>query len=81
MHELGVPADRDQLGALLLELLVPLCQSGELGRSDEGEVSGIKEQDRPFPGLSYGREVNLAEVCLDRIESLDLKIGHALANP
>jgi hypothetical protein len=81
MRELGVPADRDQLGAFFLELLVPLCQSGKLGRSDEGEIGRVEEQDRPFSRLSDGREVDLAEVAFDRIERLDLEVGHALTDP
>jgi hypothetical protein len=43
MDELGVSADRDDLGAFLLELVVPLCQSGELRRSDEGKIGRIEE--------------------------------------
>jgi hypothetical protein len=81
MHELGVPADRDDLRTDLLEGLVLLCQSSELGGSDEGEVRGIEEQDRPFLRRFKGGEADLAEIPLRRLEGLQFELRDFLTDP
>jgi hypothetical protein len=74
MDELRVPADRDDLGAFLDELVVPLCQSGELGRSDEGEIRRIEEQHRPCPGLPAVRQAHRAEISPGSIKRFEFEI-------
>jgi len=62
MDELGVDADRDQLGVQFFELLVLLCQSSEFGRSDEGKIGGVEEKNRPFFCCLLLFETDLAKI-------------------
>jgi len=64
MNELGVSAYGDYLCANSLEILVLLCQSSELGCSDKGEVSGIKEEYCPFLVSLEFSQADLSEISL-----------------
>src|SRR5262245_19619437 len=80
MHELRVRGDGDELGAHLREPFLLLCQSSELCRSDEGEVSRIVEEDRPPAGPHLVAESRGAELLGRRIVVLDLEVRHGLSD-
>jgi hypothetical protein len=80
MDELGVGADGIDLGAELLKLTVPLCQSSEFRCSNEGEVGGIKEEDGPLFLLFLVGQAHLAEVALGWFIRFQREIGHFLPN-
>jgi hypothetical protein len=80
VYELGIPAHGDHLDPEIPELIVPLCQSGKLGRSDKGEVGWIVEENRPFLCCFQLLQTDLPEIALDRIEHLKLKIRDFLAD-
>jgi hypothetical protein len=80
VNELGVGADGKDLSAELLELIVPLCQSGELGGSDEGKVGGVKEEDGPLFLLFLVGQAHLAEVALGGLVRVQLEVRHFLSN-
>ena len=75
MNELCVCAYRNDLCASLLELVIPLCQSGKFGGSNEGEVGGIEEQHGPFFRGFQLLQADLAEVFFYRIVHIELEIG------
>jgi len=79
MDELRVPADRDDLGAFFDELIVPLCQSGKFGSSDEGEIRRIEEQHCPCSGLSAVGKAHGAEISLCGIKGLECEVRHLFA--
>jgi len=62
MYELRVCAYGDELSACCLEIFMLLCQSSELGCSDKGEISRIKEEDRPLPVRLQVRKADLSKV-------------------
>jgi hypothetical protein len=80
MDELRVSTDRDDLGAFLDELVVPLCQSGELRCSDEGEIRRIEEKHRPCSGPLAVGKAQRAEISLRSIESFEREIRHLSAH-
>ena len=50
VDEVGVGGHREHLDTHLLQLLVVLGEVGQLGGADEGEVTGVEEEDRPLAG-------------------------------
>jgi hypothetical protein len=78
MDELGIGADGIDLRAKLFELIIPLCQSGEFGSSDECEVGGIKEENGPFLLLFLVGKAHLAEIALRGLECFHLEVGYFL---
>jgi hypothetical protein len=79
MNEFSVSAHGDYLCTDGLEILVLLCQSSELGCSDKGEVSGIKEEYRPFLGRLQLSQTDLSEIPLCRLVCLDLEIRYRVS--
>src|SRR5438552_541465 len=79
MHELRVRAHRHDVAAHPREPLVLLCQSSELGRSDEGEIRRIEEQDRPPLAVELLLQVELAELLFRGLVRRELEIGYLLA--
>jgi len=80
VYEFGVSADGIDLSAEFLEFIVPLCQSGKLGRSNKGEVSGIKEEDGPLLLLFLVGQTHLAEIAFGRFVCIQLKVRDFLSN-
>ncbi len=62
MDELGVGADRDDLGIQFFEFIILLRQSSELGRSHEREIGGVKEEDGPSFGCFSVGKADLVEI-------------------
>jgi hypothetical protein len=60
---------------------VLLCQSSELGRSNECEIGRIKEQYRPSSGTLLLREGELREIVIHWIVGVDLEIGYFVSKP
>jgi len=65
VRELGVRAHGDNVTAHPLEPLLLLCQSSELGRSDEGEIGGIEKENGPALPGDLLLQAELAEIPLD----------------
>jgi hypothetical protein len=78
VDELGVAADRYDLSAFLDELAVPLCQSGELRCSDEGEIRRIEEQHRPCAGLPAVGKAHRAKITLRGIKGFEFEVRYFL---
>jgi hypothetical protein len=78
VDELGIGTDRNDLGADLLEPIILLCQSSKFGRSDEGEIRRVEEENRPFARAFELIELDRAEFPLDRIVGLDREGRHFL---
>jgi hypothetical protein len=51
MGEVGVHGDADHLAVALSEFFEPMIKGENLGRADEGEVEGIKEQHDVSPAV------------------------------
>jgi hypothetical protein len=79
MDEFGISADGNNLGARLAELLMLLCQSSKLGRSDKGKVRGIKEEDSPFSAFSQRLQTHLPEIALPGLIRFKFKIRDVLS--
>jgi hypothetical protein len=75
VDELRVPAHGDHFGPQGAELVIPLCQSGKFGGSDESEVGGIEEQHGPFFRGFQLLQADLAEVFFYWIVHIELEIG------
>ena len=80
VNELGVGADGDNFGIKLLELPVLLCQSSEFGGSDESEIGGVKEQDRPFFRRFLYFETYFPEIALCGFVSFEFEIRYFLVD-
>ena len=81
VNKLRVAAHRDDVGAKLLEVVLLLCQSSEFGRSDEGEVGWVEEEDSPLAGGVGGRKAVLTETAGGRLKGGEGEIGDGIANP
>jgi hypothetical protein len=80
MHELGVSAHGNYLGAELLEFCILLCQSSEFRCSDKGEVGGVEEKDGPFFCGLQVRKTDFAEIRFCRFKGFEFEIGNFLSN-
>ena len=78
VDELGVGAHRDDVAPHLHEPVVLLCQSSELGRSNEGEVGRVEEEDRPALAGDLVGERELPEVVLHGVVGGELEVGDLL---
>src|SRR5215510_12994020 len=67
------------MSAHSLEPLVLLCQSSELGRSDEREVRRIEEEDAPPLAGYLVPEAELSEIPLDGVIGGELEVGDDLS--
>ena len=76
VDELGVRAHGNELGTQLREAILLLCQSSEFGRSDEGEVRWVEEQNSPFTLRLDLIEADGPEVVFDRVIGRKLEIGN-----
>src|SRR5215831_9753415 len=56
-------------------------QSSELGRSDEREVGGVKEEDGPPLAGDLVPQAELAEIPLDGVVGGELEVGNDLSQP
>ncbi len=54
--ELGIDGNTDHFHTALLELFIAVIEGNQLGRTDEGEIEGIEEQDGCF-AFDVGRQV------------------------
>src|SRR6266853_444237 len=52
MHELGVGRNTVEHRVAVVEVAVELAESGDLGRTDEGEILRPEEHDLPFAGVA-----------------------------
>src|SRR5215471_2951558 len=81
VREMSVRAHGNDVTAHPLEPLVLLCQSSKLGRSDEREVGGIEEEDRPALPGDLVPEAELSEITLDGVIGGELEVGNDLSQP
>jgi hypothetical protein len=79
VHELRISAHRDDIAAHPHEPLVLLCQSSELGGSDEGEIGGIEEEDRPSLLAELFLQAEFPEVPFGGFVRGQLEVRHFLA--
>src|SRR5262249_31949188 len=77
--ELRVGAHGDDVTAHPLEPLVLLCQSSELGRSDEGEVRGVEEEDGPPLAGDLIPEAERSEISPDGVIGGELEVRDDLS--
>jgi hypothetical protein len=80
MDELRIGAYGDDLGACFFEGFVLLCQSSEFSGSNEGEVSGIEEEHRPFFCGFLACEGNFAEIALYGVEGFQFEVRDVLSD-
>ena len=64
-----------------MEPLVLLCQSSEFGRSDEGEIGRIEEEDRPAAVADLLAHADLAEVPPRRLVRVQLEVRDLVPQP
>ena len=79
MDEVRVRADGVDVYAQLLELLVVVSQVGQLGGADEGEVTGVEEEDAPLALevlLRYFEEALVLAISVD-LEFWELAVDDA----
>jgi len=80
VHELGVPAYGNDLGAEFFEFRILLRQSSKFRCSDKGEIGRVKEKDRPFLCSLQAREADLAEIRFCRLKGFEFEIGNIFSN-
>ena len=80
VSKLRVRGDSDDVCAKGGELVLLIGEVGQLSRADEGEVSGIKNEDGPFAGLLDVGERDLAEVALGRLVGFHAEVGDVAAD-
>ena len=74
MGEFRIGADGGQLGTHLLEAILQPCQGRESSRSDEGEVGGIEEEDRPLLVRLSAREAEFTKIAGLRVIGFEAEI-------
>jgi hypothetical protein len=80
VYERGVTADGDDFCAEFFKFIVLLRQSSEFRCSDEGKVSGIKEQDGPLRGCFLSGKGEFPEIAFGRLKCFQLEIRNTLAD-
>src|SRR6185312_15394115 len=80
VHELAVDADAEHLCVAGLELFVQPAESGDLGRTDEGEVLRPEEDDLPLAGKAVLGDGLEGAVEAARDHAGEGEIGEMLTN-
>jgi hypothetical protein len=79
VYELRVGAHGHDIATHFLEAVLLLCQSSELGRSNESEVGRIEEQQAPTAVLLLLCQIELPEPAVLGIEGGQFKVGDVLS--